>query len=345
MELRSVAAVLAGLLLAPSSLTTAMAAPAPSSSAETVVVGLWEPDFRAETPAADCEGWRLDTQGFCTADDSRNGVELGVKFQTSRDLLITGIRVYRVDLATITGSLWAADGSLLATGRFAPTDTRNWQDLTFSRPVAVSPDRTYVASYYSPATKYAFQYDFFRDEQLTRGPVTALRAVEGDPNGVHCYDVAACRSFPRSPYRSSTYWVSPLWESPAGEPLPPPAAPALPADAESPSVSTATPYGGATRVGTRASVKATFSEHVRAALLTRANVRLMRKGDPTPVRVRLRYDERRTRLVLDPARRLRRDATYRVLVNTRVADIAGNPLDQNPQKTGAQAAKWRFRTR
>ena len=70
------------------------------------MVGLWEPDFRAETPAADCEGWRLDTQGFCTADDSRNGVELGVKFQTSRDLLITGIRVYRVDLATITGSLW-----------------------------------------------------------------------------------------------------------------------------------------------------------------------------------------------------------------------------------------------
>ena len=63
------------------------------------------------------------------------------------------------------------------------------------------------------------------------------------------------------------------------------------------------------------------------------------------MRARLRYDERRTRLVLDPARRLRPGTTYRVLIKTRVVDVAGNPLDQNPRKTGAQAAKWRFRTR
>ena len=195
------------------------------------MVGLWEPDFRAEMTAADCGRWRLDAHGFCTANDVRNGVELGVKFQTSRDLLITGIRVYRVDPATITGSLWDADGSRLATGTFAPTDAQDWQDLTFSRPVTVSPGRTYVASYYSPATKYAFAYGFFRDE-LTRGPVTALRAVEGDPNGVHCYDVAKCRSFPTAGFQDSTYWVSPLWEIPAGEPPPPPAVPGPPADVE-----------------------------------------------------------------------------------------------------------------
>lgn len=344
MGLRTVAAAFAALLLVPSSQLTSVAAPAPSPKAETVVFGLWEPGFRAGTPAADCAGWRLDVNGFCTADDARNGVELGVKFQTSRDLLITGIRVYRVDLATITGSLWDANGSRLATGTFAPTGTQDWQDLTFSRPVAISPGTTYVASYYSPATKYAFTYGFFRNE-LTRGPVTALRAVEGDPNGVHCYDVANCRSFPTAGFQDSTYWVSPLWENPAGEPVPPPAVPGPPADVESPSVRAATPSGGATRVALGTTVRATFSEHVRAALLTRPNVRLLRKGRSEPVRVQLRYDERRQRLVLNPLCRLRPGTTYRIVINTRVVDVAGNSLDQNPRKTGAQAATWRFRTR
>ena len=169
MRVRTVVAALAALLLASSSVPTSMASPAPSSRAEAGVVGLWEPDFRAGMSAADCGRWRLDAHGFCAANDIRNGVELGVKFQTSRDLRITGIRVYRVDPATITGSLWDSGGSRLATGTFASTDAQDWQDLTFSRPVTVSAGRTYVASYYSPATKYAFAYGYVRDE-LSRGP-------------------------------------------------------------------------------------------------------------------------------------------------------------------------------
>ena len=37
-----------------------------------------------------------------------------------------------------------------------------------------------MASYYSPATKYAFQYDSSGTE-LTRGPVTALRRSRAIP--------------------------------------------------------------------------------------------------------------------------------------------------------------------
>ncbi len=178
------------------------------------MVGLWEPDFRAETPAADCAGWRLDVHGFCTADDARNGVELGVKFQTSRDLLITGIRVYRVDLATITGSLWDADGSRLATGRFAPTDAQDWQDLTFSRPVAISPGTTYVASYYSPATKYAFH-------------VRLLQGRAADPRAGHRPACRRGRSQRRAllrrgervaPFRRPASGLHLLGEPPVGEP-------------------------------------------------------------------------------------------------------------------------------
>jgi hypothetical protein len=337
-------AIVAGLLLAPVMLTPASAIPtAPRAQAE--AVALWDADFSPLLTAAQCETRRLDERGFCTADDTRNGVELGVKFQASRELVIAGVRVYRVDLGTVTGSLWTADGTRLASATFAPTAMTGWQDLMFSKPITISPGRTYVVSYYSPATKYAFAYGYFRQE-LTRGPVTALRAVDSDPNGVHCYDAGTlCQSFPTRGYRDSTYWVSPVWANPAGEPVPPPATPSAPSDVTPPSVRAASPGGGATLVGLKRSIKITFSEIVRSSLLTTPNVRLLRKGQSRPVPIRLRYDAARNRLTVDPVRRLRSDTTYRILIATSVVDIAGNRLDQDPGQNGDQQATWRFRTR
>ena len=351
MRMDRLVAALVGLALPPAVMPgvmaggTASSPPAPAPRAEARSVALWDIDFRAHQTEAQCEAWDLDERSFCIADDARDGVELGLKFQASRDLLVTGIRVYRIDLAPVTGSLWDADGTRLATGTFAPTATTGWQDLTFDRPVAIAPDRTYLASYYSPATRYAFAYGFF-DDQLVRGPVSALRAVDGDPNGVHCYDVARlCQSFPTRGYRDSSYWVSPIWQNPLGEPLPPPATPSAPSDVTAPRVRTASPSSGAARVGLRRSIRITFSEVVRSSLLTTANVRLLRKGQRKPVPARLRYDERRNRLTVDPVRRLRPSTTYRVMIATSVVDVAGNRLDQDPRSGGDQRATWRFRTR
>ena len=49
---------------------------------------------------------------------------------------------------------------------------------------------------------------------MDRGPGTALASTEADPNGVHCYHDAACGSFPVNGYQSSSYWVTPLWQTP-----------------------------------------------------------------------------------------------------------------------------------
>ena len=52
------------------------------------------------------------------------------------------------------------DGSLLARGTFADRSDNGWQDMSFSKPS--DPARqTYIASYFTPATKYAFQYGYF----------------------------------------------------------------------------------------------------------------------------------------------------------------------------------------
>ena len=86
--------------------------PAPASmGARAEPSGLWSTGFEAQQTAADCGEWRLDKNNFCVADDSRNGVELGVKFQASTELAIVGVRIYRVDPAKVRASLWDATGT------------------------------------------------------------------------------------------------------------------------------------------------------------------------------------------------------------------------------------------
>ena len=89
--------------------------------------------------------------------------------------------------------------------------------MTFDAPVTIAPGTTYIASYFTPNTKYAFGYEYFADQPRTVGPVTALASTDADPNGVHCYDGAPCGSFPVRGYRNSSYWVTPLW---AADPTP-----------------------------------------------------------------------------------------------------------------------------
>ncbi len=181
-------------------------ATASTGSAE---AGLWSDTYTP--PATDCSTFARDGNQFCYADDP-GSVELGVKFQSSAPVLITGVRVYRVDDAEVSGSLWTAAGVRLATGTFAPyAGSHGWQDLVFSTPVQLVPGTTYVASYFSPNATYAFEYDYFTDSAHSLGPITALRSTVGDGNGVFCYDSLSC--FPGNTYRDLNYWVTPLWLS------------------------------------------------------------------------------------------------------------------------------------
>jgi len=288
----------------------------------------------------------LDANGFCVANDSRNGLEIGVKFLASERLQITGIRIYRMDTATVTGSLWDSSGNRLAKGTFDAGPAHTWQDMTFADPVTIAPGDTYTASYFTPGTKYAFEHYYFARSGRTVGPVTALRSVDGNPNGVHCYDDGACGSFPVRGFKSSTYWVSPLWQSPETGPASPTATPTggTTVDRTTPRVTSAAPAPAAGRVRAGARVKVTFSEPVRRATLTEMTVRLLRKPSATPVATRLNYDATRDRLGLRPRSKLRPATTYRVDITTRVRDTAGNRLDQDRAKLGLQKASWTFRT-
>jgi len=188
-----------------------LAMPAAGATDGSAGAGLWPSTFQA-TPT-DCGSFSRDANNFCTIDDN-GSVELGVKFTSSKAVNVTGVRIYRVDPGAVTGSLWTADGTLLAgPAAFSGSTTNAWQDVTFSAPVAIAPGQTYIASYFAPDAQYAFQYDFFTSSSYTAGPITALQSIAGDGNGVYCYAGGSC-TFPTDTFRDINYWVTPLWAYP-----------------------------------------------------------------------------------------------------------------------------------
>ncbi|MCA1984435.1 DUF4082 domain-containing protein [Nocardioides nematodiphilus] len=307
---------------------------APQAIGQDAQTGLWPTSFNAHQTAADCGRWKLSPDGFCVADDARNGLEVGVRFRTSQRVQITGVRIYRVDTATLTGSLWDASGRLLAHGAFAPGPANAWQDMRFAKPVTIAPGGIYVASYFTPRTRYAFRYDYFADAGRTVGPITAVAATTGHPNGVFCYDDAVCGSYPVRGYRNSSYWVTPLWNGAT-------ASGANAAHSAPPRVVRVRP--GAHAAKATAPVKITFSKAIWPSTLTSTTVRLMH--GTKPVATRLTYRPARHQAVLTARTGLRAGATYRVKVSTRVRDSQGHRLDQNTRRAGRQSATWTFHTR
>jgi Domain of unknown function (DUF4082) len=194
-------------------MTAALVSVTATASAEASIgAGLWPATHQAAI--TDCGAFSRDDNNFCYLDDG-GSVELGVKFTSSKNVNVTGVRAYRTDGGPVTGSLWAADGTRLAgPASFTGTATHGWQDAAFSAPVAITAGQTYIASYYAPNADYAFEWNYFTGSSHTAGPITALASVPGNPvgegsgNGVFTYGSSA---FPTTSYKDTNYWVSPLW--------------------------------------------------------------------------------------------------------------------------------------
>ena len=84
-------------------------------------------------------------------------VELGVRFSSSVEGSVTGIRFYKSDPNTGThiGSLWSDTGERLASVTFEEESEAGWQEAALDRPVSLTPGAHYVASYLAPRGHYA----------------------------------------------------------------------------------------------------------------------------------------------------------------------------------------------
>jgi hypothetical protein len=163
--------------------------------------------FTTGTPAGvcPCTIWN-DAAAPASSVSGGSALELGVKFRSDADGFITGIRYYKPagTTGTRTGSLWSTAGTRLATATFVSETASGWQQVSFSSPVAVTANTTYVASYYSPSGAYAYSDGYFATAGVDSPPLHALANGADGMNGLYVYGASG---FPRQSYNASNYWV------------------------------------------------------------------------------------------------------------------------------------------
>ncbi|WP_283139122.1 DUF4082 domain-containing protein [Rhizohabitans arisaemae] len=161
----------------------------------------------AKDPVAGCPCsiWPDTARPAVRTDSDPAGVVLGVKFRSTQNGWITGIRFYKgpQNTGTHVGTLWAADGTKLAEATFANESTAGWQQVNFTTPVQVTAGTTYVASYRAPVGKYSHTPNVFNNGGVDSPPLRALASGEDGPNSVYRYGANA---FPTNA-SNANYWV------------------------------------------------------------------------------------------------------------------------------------------
>ncbi len=123
-------------------------------------------------------------------------VTLGTRFTVDVAGKATGVRYFKGAgaVGTRTGSLWAADGTLLASATFTNESTSGWQQATFSSPVTLAANQQYTVGYSAPQGGYAVDPGAF-STAVQRGPIHVA------PNGgVFTYSSGAPTSTTSSSY-------------------------------------------------------------------------------------------------------------------------------------------------
>lgn len=146
-----------------------------------------------------------------TTTTDGQGITLGVRFTSSANGYIKGIRFYKVstNTGTHTAFLYSSTGTVLATAVFTET-TSGWQNAIFTTSVPITAGTIYVAAYFSPNGQYSNTLNAFA-VAITNSPLTAPASTTTNLNGVYSYGTVA--TFPINSYQKSNYWVD-LMESP-----------------------------------------------------------------------------------------------------------------------------------
>ena len=203
---------------------------------------------RAGAPAAPTGEslWEDSTVPAVVAADDTQAVELGTRFTASVAGVVSGIRFYKAQANTGThdGSLWAADGTLLARTTFVGETASGWQTAQLSQPVAIEPGRAYEVSYHTEVGRYSVDTGYFAAPHR-RGPLTAPADASGAPNGVYRYGAGG---FPNQSFRSANYWVDVVFQrsggpSPSASSSGPPGQQRCPAYPQFPDASCTGPVG------------------------------------------------------------------------------------------------------
>jgi hypothetical protein len=155
--------------------------------------------------------WSAAAAPSVASSSDTEAVELGVKFRSDVNGVVTGVRFYKgtANAGAHVGNLWSESGQLLASVKFTGETASGWQQATFATPVAVSANTVYVASYFAPKGRYAADSGYFASTGTDNGPLHALPSGVSGPNGVYVYGTSS--TFPGNNFQSTNYWVDVLF--------------------------------------------------------------------------------------------------------------------------------------
>lgn len=158
-------------------------------------------------PDCPCSDWSSSTTPTQVDSGDPSSGEYGVRFRADYAGYVTGIRFYKAaaNTGTHVGHLWTNSGTLLASATFTNETASGWQQVTFSNPVAVSANTTYVASYFTPTGHYSDTSGYFAKSGFDAPPLHFLQDGVDGLNGVYGYGQSA--NFPTSSFNSGNYWV------------------------------------------------------------------------------------------------------------------------------------------
>ena len=240
--------------------------------------------------------------------DSGDGaaLEIGMKFRVTADGFISGVSFYKAAANTGThiGHLWSSNGTLLATVTFSGESASGWQTATFSNPVAVQADTTYVVSYYAPKGHYSLTISGL-SSTVDAGPLQALGSGVDGVNGVFRYGSSG---FPTSSWSSSNYWVDVVF-------------------VKSP-IASVTPSSGATGVGLNGAITVVFNTSMNAASINSSTI-VLKNAAGVVVPANVTYDATNRTATLTPTAPLSYSTQYTVTVvggASGVKDSANNIL-------------------
>ncbi|HEX2708063.1 MAG TPA: DUF4082 domain-containing protein, partial [Solirubrobacterales bacterium] len=90
---------------------------------------------------------------------------------------------------------------------FSGETASGWQQVSFSSPVSIQANTTYVAGYLAPKGHYSANGPTL--EAGVKNPPLQALANSTSANGVYAYGASSV--FPTNTYQSSNYWVDVLF--------------------------------------------------------------------------------------------------------------------------------------
>jgi hypothetical protein len=245
--------------------------------------------------------WSGDVVPTTTAANDLNAAELGLKFRSSDDGFVTGIRFYKGhgNTGTHVGHLWTATGKLLAAVTFLDESLIGWQEATFDTPVPITAGQILVASYLAPVGRYAVDGGQLNGSSIRRGPLEAIDGATVNGNGVYRYGPDG--GFPASSYANSNYWVDVVFTRPP--------------DMRLPAVASTTPAANLHGVATTAPISVRFDTAIDPATVA-FTLHLGAGTDSAPLAGTITHDPVLHVLTFSPAAPLDAGATYTSAVAT-----------------------------